>query len=86
MVRRVHIPPVPGGRDVDFIQTDMRRHLALHTAVCKFNVGTELRQCFGAGLRAVLADDPALFDRGQILRATRPGLTALAAEIMRSFT
>ena len=68
------------------VPDQMRRHLAQHTRVCKFNVGTELRQCFGAGLRAVLADDPALFDRGQILRATRPGLTALAAEIMRSFT
>jgi len=68
------------------VPDQMRRHLAQHTRVCKFNVGTELRQCFGEALRAILADDPALFDRGQILRATRPGLTALAAEIMRSFT
>jgi fructose-bisphosphate aldolase class II len=63
----------------------MRRHLALNTAVCKFNVGTELRQTFGATLRQMLADDPALFDRGQMLRATKPALTAVAAEVMRNF-
>ena len=63
----------------------MRRHLALTSAVCKFNVGTELRQTFGTTLRRTLADDPALFDRGRILRATKPALTAVAAEVMRNF-
>ncbi len=63
----------------------MRRHLALNTAVCKFNVGTELRQTFGATLRRTLADDPDMFDRGQMLRATKPALTAMAAEVMRNF-
>lgn len=67
------------------VPAEMRRHLALNTAVCKFNVGTELRQTFGATLRRTLAEDPALFDRGQILRATKPALTDMAAEIMRNF-
>jgi fructose-bisphosphate aldolase class II len=62
----------------------MRRHLALNTAVCKFNVGTELRQTFGRALRQTLADDPDMFDRGQILRATKPALTAMAVEVMRN--
>jgi len=67
------------------VPADMRRHLALNTAVCKFNVGTELRQTFGATLRRTLADDPDMFDRGQMLRATKPALTAVAAEVMRNF-
>ena len=68
------------------VPAEMRRHLALNTAVCKFNVGTEFRQMFGASLRRTLDEDPAIFDRGQILRATKPDLTALAVEVMRNFT
>ena len=67
------------------VPADMRRHLALKSAVCKFNIGTELRQTFGAALRQTLADDPALFDRGQMLRATQPALTDMAAKVMRNF-
>ena len=67
------------------VPAEMRRHLALNTAVCKFNVGTELRQTFGVALRRTLADDPDLFDRGQILRTTKPALTAMAAEVMLNF-
>tara|TARA_X000000950_G_scaffold46601_2_gene53545 strand:- start:1003 stop:1827 length:825 start_codon:yes stop_codon:yes gene_type:complete len=67
------------------VPADMRRHLALNSAICKFNVGTELRQTFGAALRQTLADAPDMFDRGQILRATKPALTAMAAEVMRNF-
>ena len=63
----------------------MRRHLALNTAVCKFNVGTEFRQEFGASLRQILDGEPDIFDRGQILRATKPRLKALAVEVMRNF-
>ena len=44
-----------------------RRWLATETAVCKFNVGTELRQTFGAALRDVLAENPNMFDRNKIL-------------------
>ena len=61
----------------------MRRHLAHETRVCKFNIGTELRQCFGAELRSLLAADSAIFDRGEILRMTQPALTRMAAELIR---
>ena len=44
-----------------------RRWLATETAVCKFNVGTELRQTFGAALRDILAVNPNIFDRNEIL-------------------
>ncbi len=52
------------------ISADLRARLARDTTICKFNIGTELRQCFGASLRAALAADPAVFDRNQILSAT----------------
>lgn len=49
---------------------DLRRQLARETSVCKFNIGTELRQIFGQALRAGLAEHPAQFDRIAILRNT----------------
>lgn len=51
------------------LSADLRRVICRDTAVCKVNIGTELRQAFGAGLRAALAADPALFDRLAILTA-----------------
>lgn len=45
-----------------------RRKLATQTRICKFNVGTELRMAFGAGLRQSLADQPKEFDRIKVMR------------------
>jgi fructose-bisphosphate aldolase, class II len=47
-----------------------RRMLARQHRIRKFNVGTELRQAFGASLRQTLADNPQSFDRIEILRPT----------------
>ncbi|MGP1397676.1 MAG: class II fructose-bisphosphate aldolase [Inquilinaceae bacterium] len=55
-----------------------RRMLARQTRVSKFNIGTELRKAFGAGLRATLASDPDLFDRIEILKAVIPRMQAEA--------
>jgi fructose-bisphosphate aldolase class II len=63
---------------------DQRRRLAQSTPVCKFNIGTELRQAFGAALREALASDPAQFDRLAILRATEGPLTAAARGVLCS--
>lgn len=52
--------------------------------VGKVNIGTELRQAFGAALRAALAD-PARFDRVQILRDVEPPLTDAARRALRDF-
>jgi fructose-bisphosphate aldolase class II len=52
------------------IPPDMRRTLAQEHRVKKFNIGTELRQAFGAALRKSLADQPRSFDRIDILRPT----------------
>lgn len=60
-----------------------RRRLARSARVAKFNIGTELRQAFGAALHRVLAEDPGRFDRIAILAATEPDLTAAARRIIR---
>jgi fructose-bisphosphate aldolase, class II len=56
-----------GGSGLDHA---LRAQLAADTTVCKFNIGTELRQAFGAALRDSLASDPTRFDRIALLRDT----------------
>jgi fructose-bisphosphate aldolase class II len=65
------------------VPADQRRRLARTAHVAKYNIGTELRQTFGAALRAVLAEDPVRFDRIEILSRTEPALTGAAREIIR---
>lgn len=77
-------PGVPlvihGGSGVPAAQ---RAALARDTAICKLNIGTELRQVFGAALRTRLAEAPELFDRVEILRAVEPPLLAAARTVIR---
>lgn len=61
-----------------------RQRLAQTSAVCKFNIGTDLRQTFGAALRAAVARDPARFDRIAILSETIPPLRAAAQKLIES--
>ena len=63
-----------------------RRWLATQTKVCKFNVGTELRQAFGAALLNVLASDALLFDRNQILSAVKPALIEQTKSVLKSIS
>ena len=67
------------------INYEDRRWLATQTSVCKFNVGTELRQAFGAALRDVLKKNPGLFDRNQILSDVKPALTEQTKTVLRVF-
>jgi fructose-bisphosphate aldolase class II len=60
------------------LPSDLRRRIVRDTAVCKINIGTELRQAFGQALRQVLADDPVAFDRIGLLKATIPAVAAAA--------
>jgi len=66
------------------IPAALRADLAARSRVCKFNIGTELRQTFGAALRAKLRNCPDSFDRITILKATEAPLTAAARTILRS--
>jgi len=60
-----------------------RQRLARETSVCKFNIGTELRQVFGASLRQSLSDQPHEFDRIKLLRRVEAPLTEAARRIIR---
>ncbi len=67
------------------IPRDQRRKLALDSKVCKFNVGTELRQVFGTSLRAELARNTDEFDRVKLLAALEPSLRDAARTVIRTF-
>lgn len=72
---------IHGGSGVPLAE---RSTLAATSRIAKFNIGTELRQVFGASLRAALARDPARFDRTQILRETEAPLAEAARGILRN--
>ncbi len=63
------------------LSADLRSRLARDSAVCKFNIGTELRQAFGVALRGVLADG-AVFDRNVILGGTMGAMTQAARGVI----
>lgn len=52
------------------------------TRVAKFNIGTVLRQAFGATLRATLASHPERFDRLEIMRDVMGGVGVAAARMI----
>jgi fructose-bisphosphate aldolase class II len=64
------------------VPAEQRRRLARGTPIAKFNIGTEVRQAFGASLRQVLADRPGAFDRIEILGAVEAALSAVARGII----
>ena len=66
------------------IKVEDRQWMATHTKVCKFNVGTELRQRFGSALRDVLLSDCHLFDRNQIFSAVQPALIEHTKSVLKS--
>lgn len=65
------------------ISASDRRALARDTAICKFNIGTELRMAFGAALRDAVASDPSQFDRIALLSKTMAPMRQMAGEILR---
>lgn len=73
---------IHGGSGVPVTQ---RRSLARNTAICKFNIGTELRMAFGQALRDAVAKDTAIFDRNEILKQTHDPLVAAARDVIRAF-
>ncbi|MEO1681134.1 MAG: class II fructose-bisphosphate aldolase [Pseudomonadota bacterium] len=72
---------IHGGSGVPVAQ---RTALARETAICKFNIGTELRMAFGKHLRAALAADPDRFDRVQILREVEAPIETAARAVLRA--
>ncbi|WP_434055722.1 MAG: class II fructose-bisphosphate aldolase [Roseibium sp.] len=68
------------------IPPEIRQRLAHGTRVCKFNLGTELRQTFGRTLRQTLAEQPEMFDRLAILKSTMPALRESVSDILKTIT
>ena len=66
------------------VPTNSREHMARNTAVCKFNIGTELSMAFGMSLREAVARDPERYNRVQILKETEEGVSAAARTVVRS--
>lgn len=73
---------IHGGSGVPVSQ---RQKLARETAICKFNIGTELRMAFGASLREAVNKDPDRFDRVQILKDTIDPVAAATRGVLRAF-
>ncbi|MDX8352490.1 class II fructose-bisphosphate aldolase [Cognatiyoonia sp. IB215182] len=73
---------IHGGSGVPVTQ---RTALARGSAICKFNIGTELRMAFGAALRIAVNADPGRFDRVQILKDTHDPLVAATRKVLRAF-
>ncbi|TNF17272.1 MAG: class II fructose-bisphosphate aldolase [Rhodobacteraceae bacterium] len=73
---------IHGGSGVPQAQ---RTRLARGSAICKFNIGTELRMAFGAALRAAVTRDPERFDRVEILSETHDPMVAATRQVLRAF-
>ena len=67
------------------VPLEQRKALAQGSAICKFNIGTELRQAFGAALRAAVNADPDRFDRVQILREVHDPLVERTRQVLEGF-
>ena len=72
---------VHGGSGVPVAQ---RQRLARHSSICKFNIGTELRMIFGSALREAVTQNPARFDRVEILKETHFPAKLAAQQIIRA--
>ncbi|MFK8083361.1 MAG: class II fructose-bisphosphate aldolase [Granulosicoccus sp.] len=65
------------------VAPEQRQSLARHTAICKYNIGTELRMAFGQALRKAINNDPERFDRVELLRQTHDPVVTAARSAMR---
>ena len=66
------------------VPADQRRRLAARTSICKFNIGTELRQAFGAALRVSLANNRDSFDRIALLEPTETAVGTAARAVLNN--
>lgn len=72
---------IHGGSGVPAAQ---RRALARGSAICKFNIGTELRMAFGRALREAVMRDPDRFDRIAIMKETHEPLVTATRAVLRT--
>ena len=68
------------------VPIDQRLSLAANTAVCKYNIGTELRKVFGHALRESVNSDATRFDRVALLKDTHEPLMQATRKVLQSVT
>lgn len=68
------------------VPVDQRLSLAAKTAICKYNIGTELRQVFGSALREAVNRDATRFDRVALLSETHEPVMAATRRVLQSVT
>lgn len=66
------------------VSAEQRHSLSKGSAICKFNIGTELRMAFGHALRTAVNSDPDRFDRVSILKDTHEPVVEAARQVLRS--
>ena len=64
------------------VPSEQRKRLGRSSAICKYNIGTELRLAFGQSLRAQLAAHPERYDRVQIFTELEQDLVKSAREVL----
>lgn len=74
---------IHGGSGVPIAQ---RTKLAQTTAICKYNIGTELRMAFGAALREAVNKDATRFDRVSILKETEEPVMQAARNVISALS
>lgn len=72
---------IHGGSGVPVAQ---RVLLANNSAICKYNIGTELRMAFGQALRVSVNGDQGRFDRNDILKDTVAPVTEATRLVLQS--
>jgi len=68
------------------VPVDQRLSLAASSAICKYNIGTELRRVFGSALRESVNKDATRFDRVALLKDTHEPLVDATRNVLRSVT
>ncbi|MGI9421199.1 MAG: class II fructose-bisphosphate aldolase [Geminicoccaceae bacterium] len=66
------------------VSVEQRKRLSASSAICKFNIGTELRMAFGKSLRTTLNGDAEMFDRNAILASTEADIETAARAVIRA--
>ena len=72
---------IHGGSGVPSAQ---RTKLARTSAICKFNIGTELRQEFGGALRRSLETQPDVYDRIALMKPIHDPIFTAARTVLRA--
>lgn len=64
------------------VPVEQRAHLARHSNICKYNIGTELRQAFGRDLHDQMVLNPDRYDRVEIMAELEESIVLAARRVL----